>query len=59
MGVRGENNSVLHQSPEDWYAYAEGFKRGANVLVRRVLSTPGEWDFLVYPIASGIGTTSS
>jgi hypothetical protein len=30
--VRGEHNSVLHHRPEDWYVYAEGFKRGADAL---------------------------
>lgn len=46
----GENNSLLHHAPEDWYAIAEGYKRAADVLVRHVLRTPCEWDYLVYPI---------
>jgi hypothetical protein len=50
VAVTGENNSMLHHRPEDWYVYAEGFKRGANVLVHQVLTKPGEWDYLVYPI---------
>ena len=44
---------MLHHRPEDWFVYAEGFKRGADALVRRGLETFGEWDFLIHPICCG------
>jgi len=42
------NNACLRQG--DDYAYREGYRRGAQILVRTVGATEQDQDFLVYPI---------
>jgi phytoene dehydrogenase-like protein len=42
------NNACLRQG--DDYAYREGYRRGAQILVRAVGATAQDQDFLVYPI---------
>jgi hypothetical protein len=43
-----KNNACL--TPCDDYAYKEGYRRGAQVLVQAVRETERDQDFLVYPI---------
>jgi len=43
-----KNNACLRDGDE--YAYREGYRRGAQVLVRAVQETACDQDFLVYPI---------
>ncbi len=42
-------NSVINVNPEDWYAYAEGYKLGADLLAKHVVDEEWDQDFLVYP----------
>jgi hypothetical protein len=42
------NNACLKNGDE--YAYKEGYRRGAQILVRAVEETQSDQDFLVYPI---------
>jgi hypothetical protein len=42
------NNACIRDGDE--YAYREGYRRGARVLVRAVEETQSDQDFLVYPI---------
>lgn len=43
-----KNNACLRNGNE--YAYREGYRRGAQILVRAVEETQSDQDFLVYPI---------
>lgn len=43
-----KNNACLRNGDE--YAYREGYRRGAQILVRAVEETQSDQDFLVYPI---------
>ncbi len=43
-----KNNACLRDGDE--YAYREGYRRGAQVLIRAVEETGSDQDFLVYPI---------
>jgi hypothetical protein len=46
-----KNNACLHSSASDpTYAYVEGYKRAADVLVSHVMNAGRDQDFLVYPI---------
>ncbi len=41
--IRGSGaNLIVNMNPEDWYAYAEGYKLGAGL--RRTLARPGRND---------------
>lgn len=53
LGPHGDwwNNAVLNRmTGEEWWVYAEGYARGAAVLVRHVVDGNRDLDFLVYPI---------
>jgi hypothetical protein len=43
-----KNNACLRQG--DDYAYREGYRRGAQILVQAVEATEQDQDFLVYPV---------
>jgi hypothetical protein len=43
-----KNNACLRNGDE--YAYREGYRKGAQILVRAVEETQSDQDFLVYPI---------
>ena len=49
-GVEWWLNACLDPFHEDWYAYTEGYKRAANVLVEHVRGKRSDLDVLVYPI---------
>jgi len=47
--VRDSNvNAIINLSEEDWYAYAEEYKRGEDLLARHVVEEQEDHDFLVY-----------
>ena len=53
LGPHGDwwNNAVLNRmTGEEWWVYAEGYARGAEILVRHVVDGNRDLDFLVYPI---------
>ena len=49
-GVEWWLNACLDPFHADWYAYTEGYKRAANVLVEHVRGKRSDLDVLVYPI---------
>jgi len=44
------HNACVGRSKEQWYGYIEGYKQAANILVRQVVETRSDQDFLVFPI---------
>ncbi len=44
------HNACVGWSREEWFGYAEGYKRSGDVLVQHVIDTQSDQDFLVYPI---------
>jgi len=51
VGQDAENNAWLKwRGDERWAAYAEGYKKAADILVQRVQDTASDQDFLVYPV---------
>ncbi len=43
-------NACVGWTREQWDLYAEGYRRGAEVLVQHVRATRADQDFLIYPI---------
>jgi hypothetical protein len=51
IGEDVESNALLlWRGDERWAAYADGYKKAADILVAHVLETTADQDFLVYPI---------
>lgn len=51
MGEDAETNALLWwRGNERWVAYADGYKKAADILVERVIQAASDQDFLVYPI---------
>ncbi|MHB0885510.1 MAG: hypothetical protein ACYC41_06450 [Bacillota bacterium] len=52
LGPDGDwwNNAVLNPTAAEWRIYAEGYARGAEILVRHVVDGNRDQDVLVYPI---------
>lgn len=45
-----EKSDRVNYTHDPWFLYAEGYRRGAEILVERAAATRGELDALVYPI---------
>jgi hypothetical protein len=44
------NNACLNHMHDGWFVYAEGYRRGAEVLIAQATAHTGDLDALVYPI---------
>lgn len=45
-----QNNACLNFFSDGWILYAEGYKRGADLLAEHVVEKARDQDFLIYPI---------
>jgi hypothetical protein len=43
-------NACVNYMHDPWFTYAEGYRRGAEILAEQTTATNGELDTLVYPI---------
>lgn len=49
-GKNSWHNACTGWSHQQWIAYQEGYKRGADLLVKHIVDTHSGHDFLIYPI---------
>jgi hypothetical protein len=43
-------NAVLHISPDKWDAYAEGYKKAADIIVQYIINNNRDQDYLIFPV---------
>jgi hypothetical protein len=44
------NNAVIMQHGRNWFAYSEGYKLAADIIVKDLIKKRGHIDFLIFPI---------